>query len=580
MTSHSLPELALPERIESLISLSQLFGRILPVHVIDPATGACTCGGFVRRKGKTTDIPCHAGKHPNLWKWQLKASSDPQQIAKWAAKYPRGNWGLVCGETGDVIDVDTRADVDGRDSLRALEAEIGIDLMAIAVVVKTGNGIQLWFKHDPDGRLKTGAGIRPGIDIRGGHQGKGLGMAIAPGSVHPNGNTYQIVSRPENGLQPIPESLIQALYKNQQVNPNPNNSCNHSVCGGGGGGGGNHDGEQEFQLRNVELTEAQREDLETLKQMPTMFRYTCSMTRATSPRPFKQGRNSPSEYEGSISCYLAWGGWSKQEIMDYITVWRREHGLPAPVYYSRYAHTINSAMALVNTRRKHAGAKKESKGAWKHGRTRDRILGSIIETPRTPQQIAEYTGIVIGTVYVVIGRLRKDGMVIRDHHTYLCAPHAVPSYLQNIPDDAGENTGEELMTPEDAQVDLDYLEAEYKKYVLEREAEVEIVEEEIEVPVLPTPTPASVYIEPTLPDFDVELEPVLVVVAPAAPIREEDPFSRRAIAEYRDSMEAWKVKWKQENLARMREARKLPNYHSMACLKREANPDFSSRVPR
>src|ERR1017187_1356032 len=481
MTSHSLPELALPERIESLISLSQLFGRILPVHVIDPATGACTCGGFVRRKGKTTDIPCHAGKHPNLWKWQLKASSDPQQIAKWAAKYPRGNWGLVCGETGDVIDVDTRADVDGRDSLRALEAEIGIDLMAIAVVVKTGNGIQLWFKHDPDGRLKTGAGIRPGIDIRGGHQGKGLGMAIAPGSVHPNGNTYQIVSRPENGLQPIPESLIQALYKNQQVNPNPNNSCNHSVCGGGGGGGGNHDGEQEFQLRNVELTEAQREDLETLKQMPTMFRYTCSMTRATSPRPFKQGRNSPSEYEGSISCYLAWGGWREHEIKDYIAVWRREHGLPSPVYYSRYAHTINSAMALVNTRRKHAGAKKESKGAWKHGQTRDRILGSIIETPRTPQQIAEYTGIVIGTVYVVIGRLRKDGMVIRDHHTYLCAPHAVPSYLQNIPDDAGENTGEELMTPEDAQVDLDALEAEYAAAVAAGMFE-EAVEEEIAAP--------------------------------------------------------------------------------------------------
>ena len=150
MIKSSLSNLALPERIAALITLSQRFGRILPVHSIDSATGVCSCGGFVKRKGKTTDVPCHAGKHPNLWKWQVYASSNPQQIAKWAAKYPRGNWGIVSGELTDIIDVDTKPTVDGMDSLRALEAEIGIDLMALAVVVKTGNGIQLWFKHDPD----------------------------------------------------------------------------------------------------------------------------------------------------------------------------------------------------------------------------------------------------------------------------------------------------------------------------------------------------------------------------------------------------------------------------------------------
>src|ERR1039457_6087490 len=245
MTGFSLSDLALPERIKTLMSLSQ-YGRILPVHRVDPATGVCTCGGFVKRKGKTTDIPCHAGKHPNLWKWQVKASSDPKQLANWADKFPGGNFGIVTGELMDSIDVDTKPNVNGLDSLRKLEAEIGIDLMAIAVVVKTGNGIQLWFKHDPAGRLKTGAGIRPGIDIRGGHKGKGLGMVIAPGSKHPNGNTYQIVSMPENGLQPVPEALIQALYKNQQVNPKCYTSCIHS--GGGGVGGENQ--EQEFELRN------------------------------------------------------------------------------------------------------------------------------------------------------------------------------------------------------------------------------------------------------------------------------------------------------------------------------------------
>src|ERR1039457_2230844 len=461
----SFADLSLPCRIAALITLSQRFGRILPVYSIDSATGVCTCGGFVKRKGKTTDVPCHAGKHPNLWKWQVKASSDPKQLAKWANKFPGGNWGIVSGELTDVIDVDTKPTVDGMVSLRALEAEIGIDLMSLAVVVKTGNGIQLWFKHDPAGRLKTGSGIRPGIDIRGGHKGKGLGMVLAPGSKHPNGNTYQIVSGAENGLQPVPEALILALYYQQS-----NNSLS-TVCVLGGGetkakGRGKvrarEDGEQRFQItQDAELTAARRADLEILQCQRPKLRSTWSMTRANSPWPFKEGRNSPSEYEGSISFHLVWAGWSEQEIMDALCVWRRERGLPVPVYYSRYAYTIGTAVAMITPRTLYAGARKEPKGAWKHAQTKERILGCIIETPRTPQQIANITGIDYPHVKVVIGRLRKDGMVIRDHHTYLCAPHAVPSYLRNIPEDAGEDSGEELMTPEDAQMDLDALEAEY-----------------------------------------------------------------------------------------------------------------------
>src|ERR1017187_4725704 len=304
----SLADLSLPERIAELIFLYQRFGRVLPVHRIDPATGVCTCGGFVKRKGKTTDVPCHAGKHPNLWKWQVKASSDPKQLANWADKFPGGNFGIVTGELMDSIDVDTKPNVNGLDSLRKLEAEIGIDLMAIAVVVKTGDG------------------IRPGIDIRGGHKGKGLGMAIAPGSKHPNGNIYQIVSGAENGLQTCPEALIQALYKNHQVNPNPNNSLFTVWCGGVGRKGANQTaGEQRFQIvQDAKLTAERRAELDLLQSQLPLFRSTWEMSRATSLRKFREGRNSPSEYEGSIAFFLVWAGWSEQEIMDAICVWRSE----------------------------------------------------------------------------------------------------------------------------------------------------------------------------------------------------------------------------------------------------------------
>jgi hypothetical protein len=281
MYDASFADLSLPDRIAALITLSQRFGRILPVHSIDSATGVCTCGGFVKRSGKVTDIPCHAGKHPNLWKWQVYASRDPQQIAKWAAKHPKGEWGIACGEQMDVVDVDTKPGVNGMDSLRALEAEIGIDLMAIAVVVKTGNGIQLYFAHDPEGRLKTTAGIRPGIDIRAGQRGKGIGMVIAPGSKHPNGNIYQILSGAENGLQPVPEILIQALYKNQQVNPKGNTSL--FTVGGGGVGrkrGSQPVEKQRFQIQpDAVLTTDRKLDLDVLKSQLPKFAATWDFAR-------------------------------------------------------------------------------------------------------------------------------------------------------------------------------------------------------------------------------------------------------------------------------------------------------------
>src|ERR1039458_3752367 len=131
------------------------------------------------------------------------------------------------------------------------------------------------------------------------------------------------------------------------------------------------------------------------------------------------------------------------------------------------AHQFRQAVAVTGTARddEFAGAgdldqsvvrqirsrtvetRKESKGLYRHAHTKERILGCIIHAPRSPKQIADYTGLERAHVKVVIGRLRKDGKVIRDNHTYLCAPTAVPWHLQNIPEDAGEDIEAEVMTP-------------------------------------------------------------------------------------------------------------------------------------
>jgi hypothetical protein len=143
------------------------------------------------------------------------------------------------------------------------------------------------------------------------------------------------------------------------------------------------------------------------------------------------------------------------------------------------------------------GTRKELKGVWKHGYTRNHILSCIIDTPRTSQQIAEYTGIDYPHVKVVISRLHKRNKVIRDDHTHLCAPHAVPSYLQNIPDNAEEDNGEEIMTPEDANVDLDALYADYAAAVAAGMFEDTLVE----APVMVIP-PAEVFSQADILDIE------------------------------------------------------------------------------
>ena len=113
---------------------------------------------------------------------------------------------------------------------------------------------------------------------------------------------------------------------------------------------------------------------------------------------FQAGRNSPSEYEGSLSFYLRQDGWNPQQIMDAITVWRREHDLPAPKYHSRYRTTIGKAMSLVTVNPMEV---KEPKGAWKHGETEARVLNALQSAPKRPRAVAE-KALHVGREYLAV----------------------------------------------------------------------------------------------------------------------------------------------------------------------------------
>jgi hypothetical protein len=128
--------------------------------------------------------------------------------------------------------------------------------------------------------------------------------------------------------------------------------------------------------------------------------------------------------------------------------------------------------------------------------------------------------------------------------------------LQNIPENAGEPTTEEL-------------EAQYNEWLAA--GGLDSVEEEIEAPLGFPTAPAAVRGMSTLPDFDEYVEPELVAAPAARPY--EDPFSRGAIASYRETAKAWEIKDKLETSKRLAEARKRPNYQSMASMKREAKEE-------
>lgn len=60
------------------------------------------------------------GRHPVSFAWQTQATTDPEQIARWASNQPLANFVTATGRTHDVLDVPVGA---GRAALERLEAE-------------------------------------------------------------------------------------------------------------------------------------------------------------------------------------------------------------------------------------------------------------------------------------------------------------------------------------------------------------------------------------------------------------------------------------------------------------------------
>lgn len=144
-----------------------------PCPALQRALQAASCGWRVH--------PLHAGsKRPRLKGWQKEATTNANQIRRWAGQYPQANFGVVCEDGGPlVIDIDGDP---GRMSLSQAEQEFGP--LPPTLTIRTPRGEHRYFTNP--GGIKRAVGWRPGLDVL------SSGYAVLPGALV-EGRTYSLV---------------------------------------------------------------------------------------------------------------------------------------------------------------------------------------------------------------------------------------------------------------------------------------------------------------------------------------------------------------------------------------------------
>ena len=120
-------------------------------------------------------VPARPGSKIPLFKdWPNVATTDPEIIAGWDWS---GGVCVVTGEASDlvVLDVDVKNGAPGRETLKHLLDELGIDKLPETPVVDTpSGGVHYWFRWPKGRKIQNDAGrkLGPGLDIRAGFAGR------------------------------------------------------------------------------------------------------------------------------------------------------------------------------------------------------------------------------------------------------------------------------------------------------------------------------------------------------------------------------------------------------------------------
>ena len=159
----------------------------------------CTCW-----KGKDCATP---GKHPVGEQWQLRTTSDEDEVLSWFDGGKPVNIGLLLGPRSGVVDVE----LDGPEAIKAWN-DLGLGEIWTPTYT-AGRGPHRLFRWSEE---LPAVAVRKvlGIEVRIGNGGNAA-QSVIPPSTHHTGKVYEWVSgmSPDDvELQPLPERLVNLLW--------------------------------------------------------------------------------------------------------------------------------------------------------------------------------------------------------------------------------------------------------------------------------------------------------------------------------------------------------------------------------
>lgn len=143
------------------------------------------------------------GKRPLTTNGHKAASTDPQQIAEWWARWPTANIGLPTGAGFDVLDLDG-PEAEALFDSHVLAGGLPFPEPCEALFAETGRGLHALFEATG---LGNRAGVLPGVDWRGAG-----GYIVAAPSIHPTGAVYRWAESPyDRPPPPCPDWLAELV---------------------------------------------------------------------------------------------------------------------------------------------------------------------------------------------------------------------------------------------------------------------------------------------------------------------------------------------------------------------------------
>ncbi len=191
---------ALEEKLNFLRMFTNLGFHCVYLH-FPLEDGGCTCA----------NPDCESvGKHPIQTGWTDKATADYNLIRLPFERNPNYNIGIVTGKKSNII----VADFDGPEGIKTYEERSIND--PDTLTFKTGKGLHAVYRYDQEladelgGKVSNRVRLKNlPVDIRGDN-----GFIVAPGSLHPNGNRYELLK--DAPISEIPIWLRELLRSKPQ----------------------------------------------------------------------------------------------------------------------------------------------------------------------------------------------------------------------------------------------------------------------------------------------------------------------------------------------------------------------------